>query len=168
MRVLACRLLGHLISWKMFSKNDKQPSVCYSQTEVPDNFQQVTQTKQQISFKSPKNTKGYWPNLLSNRQNVNFKQPRRQAEEAMQRTFWKKKQKKTTPNNPSFLTSFTETEREKPFLLGENGVVRLLRATQTWTESQAGPLLRRYILQSAIALQIPHFLFMEVDRRSNQ
>lgn len=71
----------------------------------------------------------------------------------MQRTFWKKNKK----NNPSFLTSFTETEQEKPFLLGENGVVRLLRATQTWTESQAGPLLRRYILQSAIALQIPAF-----------
>lgn len=67
-------------------------------------------TKQQIFFKGTKKTKDYRPNLLFNRQNVNFKQPWSQGEEAMQRTFWKKN--KTKKNNSSFLTSLRDWARE--------------------------------------------------------
>ena len=61
------------------------------------------------------------------------------------------------------------TQRKKGVLTSQpSSDVSLLRVTETQSESQTDRVLRRYILQSAIALQIPDFLFMEVDYQSNQ
>lgn len=67
-------------------------------------------------------------------------------------------------------SSSTQSNKQSPHL--HRAEMMFVRVTETHrethSESQADQVLRRYILQSVIALQIPDFLFMEVDYQSNQ